>query len=303
LDQRVSLDRKNARTHMTEPGSAIELEALMVTVYRGPLDEFVSRRDALAKQLRGAKRREDADRVKLLRKPSRMAWVLDNLVVEDSASIEQLVAAIGEAQRASDLRAALEIVRAAVRAVSAAGARVAIRAGQPIEANAIAAAVNAVIGDGSAFAEWRAGRLVDVPEAGGLDMLSAIQVSAPAAKTSSSPQPSREPEKSAARAESATRDAEVAKAARAERFRAELLRAETSLAEMRKHSEHALEMVRGARESLDAAERELVKAESEVQSRRTEVERAQRDAAAAASAMQDAERAVTAARASAEGHS
>jgi hypothetical protein len=46
----------------------------------------------------------------------------------------------------------LETVKAAVRDVAAAGARVAIRARHPIEANAIATAVHAVIGDASAFA-------------------------------------------------------------------------------------------------------------------------------------------------------
>ncbi|HEY9226998.1 MAG TPA: hypothetical protein VIP11_10145, partial [Gemmatimonadaceae bacterium] len=156
---------------MTQPPTSIELETAILQVYRGPLDEFVSRRDALVKQLRAAKRREDADRVKLLRKPSRMAWVLDSVIHEDSAPIEQLVAAINAAQSGTDLRVALETVKAAVRDVAAAGARVAIRAGQPIEANAIATAVHAVIGDTKAFAELRAGLLVDVPEGGGLDML------------------------------------------------------------------------------------------------------------------------------------
>src|SRR5215467_352809 len=151
---------------MTQPLTLIELETAITAVYRGPLEEFISRRDALVKQLRAAKRREDADRIKLLRKPSRLAWVLDNIAHEDSASIEQLAAAIGAAQTGTDLRAALETVRAAVRDVAAAGARVAIRAGQPIEANAIATAVHAVIGDSGAFAELRAGRLVDVPDGG-----------------------------------------------------------------------------------------------------------------------------------------
>src|SRR5689334_24504725 len=103
----------------------------MLAVYRGPLEEFVSRRDALVKELRAAKRREDADRVKALRKPSRTAWVLDNIVHEDPASIEHLSAAIGSAQAVqsgADLRAAMENLRAAIRDVAAAGARVAIRA-------------------------------------------------------------------------------------------------------------------------------------------------------------------------------
>src|SRR5215467_13375377 len=206
---------------MTQPVTQIELEPAIVAVYHGPLDEFVSRRDALVKQLRAAKRREDADRVKLLRKPSRMAWVLDTLVREDSASLERLAAAIGAAQTGADLRAALEAVKAAVRDVAAAGARAAIRAGHPIEANAITTAVHAVIGDASAFAELRAGRLVDVPEGGGLDMLTAIQVIAPATTASSSPPPSGEPDTVASRAEPAKQDAELAMAARAKLHLAE----------------------------------------------------------------------------------
>src|SRR5688500_3586243 len=135
---------------MTQPLDPSELETAILAVYRGPLEEFVSRRDTLVKQLRAAKRREEADRVKALRKPSRTAWVLDTIVHEDPASIEQLAAAIDAGQTvqsAADVRSALETVRTAVRAVAAAGARVAIRAGQPIEANALVAAVHAVMGD------------------------------------------------------------------------------------------------------------------------------------------------------------
>ena len=278
---------------MTEPLVPIELETAIVAVYRGPLEEFVSRRDALAKQLRAAKRREDADRVKLLRKPSRMAWVLDNIGDEDSASIAQLESAISDAQKGADFRTTLDSVKAAVRAVAAAGARVAIRAGQPIEPNAIATAVQALIGDANAFGEWRAGRLVEVPEGGGLDMLTTIKVTAPA--TTSPPVSSRsdhEPVKTAPRAQPASQDAELAKIARAD-----LHRAESSLAEMRERSDHAAQAVRDAQKELDAAERALLNANAEAQARRAEVERARRDAEVAASRMRDAERAVAAARA------
>src|SRR5262249_28201446 len=170
---------------------------------------------------------------------------------------------------------------------AAAGARVAIRAGHPIEANAIAFAMYAVIGDASAFAELRAGRLVDVPEGGGLDMLTAIQAIAPATTPSSSPPPSREPVNVAPRAEPGKQDVELARAARAE-----LDRAETSLADKRKRSEHAVESVRSARERLDVAERLLLNAQAEVEARRAEVDNALQDAAVAASAMGDAERGV-----------
>src|SRR5947208_2880184 len=82
-----------------------------------PLEDFISRRDELAKQLRTDKRRDDAALVKALRKPSRIAWTLDAVVHEDAASIDRLAAAIGEAQTGGDLRTALEAVKEAVRAV------------------------------------------------------------------------------------------------------------------------------------------------------------------------------------------
>src|SRR4030095_13961536 len=100
---------------MTESHNPSELETAIPAVYRGPLDEFVSRRDALAKQLRAAKRREDADRVKALRKPSRTAWVLDSIVHEDPLVLEQLASAISAAQTVqsgADLRVAMDNVRA-----------------------------------------------------------------------------------------------------------------------------------------------------------------------------------------------
>ena len=39
---------------MTQPDESSELETAILAVYQGSLEEFVSRRDALAKQLRAA---------------------------------------------------------------------------------------------------------------------------------------------------------------------------------------------------------------------------------------------------------
>src|SRR5688500_4614721 len=131
------------------PFDPTELEAAILGVYRGPLEEFVSRRDALAKQRRASKRREEADRGKALRKPSRMAWALDQVVLDDPLPVERLAGAILAAQsaHAREARAAQEDVRHAVRAVAEAGAREAIRGGHPIESTALVAALRAVMGD------------------------------------------------------------------------------------------------------------------------------------------------------------
>ena len=279
---------------MTQPPIETDLATAVIAVYQTPLEDFISRRDALAKQLRAEKRRDDAALVKALRKPSRMAWVLDSVVHEDPASLEQLAAAIKEAQTGADLRAALETVKAALRDVAAVGARVAVRAGQPIEPNALIAAMHAVIGDASAFADLRAGKLVEIPEAGGLDMLAATTIrDQPATPTSPSPVPSRrEPAKTDERAKAVKQDAELTKAARAD-----VQRAEASLAEVSERSEHAAQLVLIAQKKLDAAERVLLHAQSEVQARRADLERVRDDAEAAAAALQDAEQAVAAARA------
>ena len=292
---------------MTDAPDPNELESALLAVYRGPLEEFISRRDALAKQLRAAKRREDADRVKALRKPSRTAWVLDTIVHEDPAAIEQLVEAINGAQTVrsgADLRAALETIRAAVRAAASAGARVAIRAGQAIDVSVLASALHAVIGETKAFDDLRAGRLVDVPDGGGLDILAALPTitAAPSPPRPPSPAPASAPPpnaKTSTKAPDAESDAQAAarKAELAAAARADLQRAETMLAEVRKHSDRVEKLLRDAESQLAAAEQALSRAETEARARLADAERARRDAAAAAARVRDAERGAAEARA------
>ena len=288
---------------MTQPTDPNELETAISAVYRGPLEEFVSRRDTLAKELRAAKRREDADRVKALRKPSRMAWTLDNIVHEDSTSIDQLAAAINAATTMSgtDVRTTIDTIRGAIRTVAAAGAHVEIRANQPIEVNALVAAVHAVIGDATAFGELRAGRLVDVPDGGGLDILAAITTIAPApaaAPRASPPTPATTA--SASITATPAEPSDLLAAERAERLaaaRTDLRRAEASLDDVRKQSERAQQTVQEAQRDLGTAERALSNAKAEAEARRSDLERAQRDAAAAAARFEEGERAVAAAKA------
>ena len=295
---------------MTEALDPTELETAILAVYRGPLEEFISRRDALARQLRAAKRRDDADRVKALRKPSRTAWVLDTIVHDDPTAIEQLVEAINAAQTVqsgADLRTAMETIRGAVRAVAAAGTRVAVGAGQPVDANALSMALHAVIGETRAFEDLRAGRLVDVPDGGGLDILAALPTLAPPpprppppappdppAKAPSSPRaPNVEVDARSAAREAAQKAAHAAAAA----ARADLRQAETALADAREHSRRVARAVEDAQARLDAAQQALSRAEAEARARRADVERARRDADAAATRVREAEHAVAGARA------
>jgi len=65
-------------------------------LYGLPLEEFTAARDALAKRLRGEKRREEADAVKALKRPSVAAGAI-NLAVREHGADELLAA--GEALR------------------------------------------------------------------------------------------------------------------------------------------------------------------------------------------------------------
>jgi hypothetical protein len=272
---------------VTPPPEQSGLAADIFAIYQLPFEEFVSARDALAKRLRAEKRREDAALVKALRKPSRMAWALDQVVSEDPQTIERLSDAIATAQSTRDLRTALETVKEAVRAVAAVAARAAVRAGHPLDPNAIAAAVHAIIGDAAAFDDFRAGRLVDVPAGGGLDLLVALTPNPSATR----PAPSAKP--SPRETEPPKEDSRVALAASA---RADLRRAEESLAAARDQLKDATHAVAASNERLEAAERALLRAQSELEERRHEAERRQQQAGSAAAAIADAQRALDKAR-------
>lgn len=282
---------------MTEPSNDTDLDSAIRAIYRAPLDEFISRRDALAKQLRTEKRRDDATLVRALRKPSRMAWTLDSVAHEDPDAIARLASAIGDAQSASDFRAAVETVKEGVRAVAAAGARIAVRAEHPIEPNALAAAVHAIIGDATAFADLRAGRLVDVPAAGGLDLLltlpalpSSAPPTTPALPTRTAPASAESP----AIVEPPKPDPRIALG---ESARAEVRRAEKALGDAESASERATTLLRDAEADLAAAERALREAQGELETRRAALERSQRRAESVTTELAEAKRAVDNARA------
>src|SRR4051812_15680546 len=94
-------------------------------LYGLPLEQFVPERDALAKRLRAEKRRDEADEIKALRKPSVAAWAVNQAVRSQPkaaralwdagdalvAAQDDLLAGRGDA---AGLRAAAEGERAAL---------------------------------------------------------------------------------------------------------------------------------------------------------------------------------------------
>lgn len=67
-------------------------------LYRGPLESFTSDRNALAKRLRDDGEGEAADWVKSLRKPTRAAWLTNQLVERKPKDVKRLLE-VGEALR------------------------------------------------------------------------------------------------------------------------------------------------------------------------------------------------------------
>jgi hypothetical protein len=73
-------------------------------LYGLPLDQFTPRRDALAKELRTAGRKDDAAWVKALRKPSAAAWLVNQLARTQASDAARVIDS-GEALRAAQDRA------------------------------------------------------------------------------------------------------------------------------------------------------------------------------------------------------
>lgn len=69
-------------------------------LYGLPLEEFTGARDALAKELRKAGKKEAADEVKSLRKPSVSAWAVNQAARRRPQDVKRLVRAGGELRKA-----------------------------------------------------------------------------------------------------------------------------------------------------------------------------------------------------------
>jgi hypothetical protein len=246
-------------------------ETAIAQVYAGPLEAFIPRRDALAKELRTAGKREEAAAVKALRKPSRLAWVLNAAVQQDAGAIDALVARVmavlkSQAQ-GGDVRGSLDALRSAVRGFADQAGQAAERQGHSADHADLVHAALAVMGEAAAFEALRAGRLVDVPEPGGLDFLAWLP-------TPTRPTPEAAPSAVATAASSAALDA-----------------AEAALAAARTRAAQADLALDSAESGVARAEEQLRAAEQTARDRRTVRDRARHDALEAARALMEAERA------------
>lgn len=73
-------------------------------LYAAPLDEFVARRGELARSVRKAGEREAADEIEALRKPTVVAWAVNQLALRKKADFRKLLTA-GERLRVAQEQA------------------------------------------------------------------------------------------------------------------------------------------------------------------------------------------------------
>jgi hypothetical protein len=111
-----------------------DLDAALDRLYGLPAEEFTAARDALAKELRGAKRRDEAEAVKQRRRPTAPAAAINQLARHEPELVEDLIRAAGDLVGVQErvlegdagrdeLRAAADAERRAVGALMAAAAQ------------------------------------------------------------------------------------------------------------------------------------------------------------------------------------
>ena len=231
-------------------------------LYRSHPSEFVAARDALAKKLREDGKREEADRVKKLRRPSAAAWLLNVTALTEPKALgafakasEALEAAQRKALEGTDKdvekwRAAAARERAAAEAVLEAAAQAASDAGHEATQQALDQ-VDSTLRAAAADPELRE-RVV----AGRLER---EQAGATLGTAGLTPSPGRAA-KSAKRIEAKQARREV------ERLEGDLADAEELLEQRKARAEEASETLKRARAQVKDAERTTAQLRRELKS-------------------------------------
>lgn len=273
-------------------GAEASLESRIAELYGSPLADFIRSRDAVARRLRSAGDRDAASAIKSLRKPSRPAWALNRVANQAPQSIATLEAAVADISNAhggsGDVRVAMAALRGAVRDHAARAAEECRNEGFSLGVGDLSNAILAVLGDPSSYADFRSGRLADIPPAGGLGLLTSLparprlEVSAPLSSTSSHDPAEaaavRKRARLAAKAVEAARGAADVAAAALSETESEFVAAQdrVRLAESDlRAAQQRREFARRTKESASAELREAEVASQEAERRLESVERGQ----------------------------
>ncbi len=226
-------------------------EALIDELYSAPLDEFVARRTALAKELKAEGRTDEAAEVSGMRKPTVPVWAANQLARRNRPAVEKLLGAsdalrtaIGKGDRDA-FAAAQKAQTESLRKLRDASRRL---LGDPTEPTLerIISTFRAASVDEELRAQLGAGRLAEEPEPGGFDALAGLSF-APSRPRASKPK--RKEDGRAERVARATTALREAKAEQRERERA-AKDAERAAEQARAAAGEAAEAVRSAESDL-----------------------------------------------------
>ncbi|HEY3182495.1 MAG TPA: hypothetical protein VGJ77_06660 [Gaiellaceae bacterium] len=247
--------------------SVPHLDRELDELYGLPLEEWTRARNDLAGRLKKAHQAEQAEQVRSLRKPSVVAWAVNQLARRDSKRVEALLRA-GERLRAaqeqamrgraaaSDVNAAARAERDAVRDLVAAARDVLEDAGHtasPATLDRVSQTLRAAAVDEQGRELLARGRFDEELKSVGFGTLTSVTPAAARPRTD---------ELKAAR--------ERVKGLRAEarRLAAEAREAETEAARAERDAERARERAQEKREEADAAATKLADAEARLSPRR-----------------------------------
>ena len=262
-----------------------EIDALFTL----PLEEFTASRNALASQLKKTGRREEAERVKALGKPSISAWAVNQLYWKHRSAYNELIAA-GErvlgahaaqlAGKGGDMREALEARREVLTRLSRLAAVTLTEAGHnptPEKIHRLTTTLEALSTLASSPSAPPAGRLTDDIDPPGFDVFATLM---PAGRKAApaQPPPSKEMRNAA---------------------KAALRNAERALSDARAHArdvdaalQKAAARAKETGKRKQEAEERLHQARADDQEARDRLSMLEADAKNAAKAVRDAERAV-----------
>lgn len=259
-------------------------------LYSLPAAEFTAARDALARRLRADGRREDAEAVKKLRRPTAAAAALNRAVRARPEALEELLCAGRNLTRAQErlvaghgdrsvLREASEHVREATSALAALAAEQ--ERLSPGSEDRVRATLHAALVDATVREALSAGRLEREAEPGGGLGGASSELAAPRPERRAAAPSVR----AARQAEDARRRAAGERLAEASREARDI---ERKLGRAAKRAERTAAAVDTQRERLAAAEREAAEAEKEAAALQAALRRAKGEAAAAQAEVEEA---------------
>jgi hypothetical protein len=271
-----------------------DLEEALDRLYGLPADEFTGARDALAKELRGAKRRDEADAIKARRRPTVPAAAINQLARREPELMEALIDAASELREIQDrllegdagrdeLRAAADAERRAVAALVTAASKLDDKPSEAtlekVRETLHAAAIDDDVRD--AIASGRVEREAEPAGAWGAFPLSGAPLEAPApartkrkaAAKTREPEPERELVEVPTGAERAAERRARKRAEALERARTEDAAAQQELEEAEREAKAAHEVLEAAAARAEEARAAVVDAESAEDEARSEAQR------------------------------